>query len=151
MQISPEYVGHTEAKLTELTGEQHAFLQAVPVELPAARRSSEDRQDDGGLRQPLLRLQPQRLPVHRCSPSHPVSAALLASGYANSGSSPPDTCYILSFAVIMLNTSLHNPNVKEKTSLQCFISMNRGINNGANLAAELLTVSRRATSLLHCC
>lgn len=66
---------------------------------------------------------------------------------ANSGSFPPDTCYILSFAVIMLNTSLHNPNVKEKTSLQCFISMNRGINNGANLPAELLTVSRRASSL----
>ncbi|KAG7256923.1 hypothetical protein CRUP_027382, partial [Coryphaenoides rupestris] len=25
-----------------------------------------------------------------------------------------DTCYILSFAIIMLNTSLHNPNVKDK-------------------------------------
>ncbi|XP_075871828.1 cytohesin-2-like [Nelusetta ayraudi] len=50
-----------------------------------------------------------------------------------------DTCYILSFAVIMLNTSLHNPNVKDKPSLHCFISMNRGINNGANLPAELLT------------
>merc|ERR1719495_1911534 len=24
-----------------------------------------------------------------------------------------DTCYVLSFAVIMLNTSLHNPNIKE--------------------------------------
>lgn len=50
-----------------------------------------------------------------------------------------DTCYILSFAIIMLNTSLHNPNVKDKPSLQYFISMNRGINNGADLPAELLT------------
>lgn len=25
-----------------------------------------------------------------------------------------DACYILSFAIIMLNTSLHNPNVKNK-------------------------------------
>ncbi|XP_023698463.2 cytohesin-3-like isoform X2 [Paramormyrops kingsleyae] len=49
-----------------------------------------------------------------------------------------DTCYILSFAIIMLNTSLHNPNVKDKTTLERFISMNRGINNGGNLPDELL-------------
>lgn len=49
-----------------------------------------------------------------------------------------DTCYILSFAIIMLNTSLHNPNVKEKPPLERFISMNRGINNGGNLPEELL-------------
>ncbi|KAG7491461.1 hypothetical protein MATL_G00003910 [Megalops atlanticus] len=50
-----------------------------------------------------------------------------------------DTCYILSFAIIMLNTSLHNPNVKEKTTLERFISMNRGINNGGDLPSDLLT------------
>ncbi|KAK1878080.1 Cytohesin-3 [Dissostichus eleginoides] len=50
-----------------------------------------------------------------------------------------DTCYILSFAIIMLNTSLHNPNVKDKPSLQRFISMNRGINHGEDLPTELLT------------
>ncbi|KAM3597128.1 uncharacterized protein V6R79_000206 [Siganus canaliculatus] len=50
-----------------------------------------------------------------------------------------DTCYILSFAIIMLNTSLHNPNVKDKPSLQRFVSMNRGINNGEDLPTELLT------------
>ncbi|KAG7505111.1 cytohesin-4-like isoform X1 [Solea senegalensis] len=49
-----------------------------------------------------------------------------------------DTCYILSFAIIMLNTSLHNPNVKDKPSLQRFVSMNRGINNGDDLSTELL-------------
>uniref|UniRef100_A0A3Q0SNQ4 Cytohesin 4b n=1 Tax=Amphilophus citrinellus TaxID=61819 RepID=A0A3Q0SNQ4_AMPCI len=51
-----------------------------------------------------------------------------------------DTCYILSFAIIMLNTSLHNPNVKDKTTLERFISMNRGINNGENLPDDLLSV-----------
>ncbi|KAM4597874.1 cytohesin-2 [Polymixia lowei] len=50
-----------------------------------------------------------------------------------------DTCYILSFAIIMLNTSLHNPNVKDKPPLERFISMNRGINNGKDLPDELLT------------
>ncbi|XP_026019855.1 cytohesin-2-like isoform X2 [Astatotilapia calliptera] len=50
-----------------------------------------------------------------------------------------DTCYILSFAIIMLNTSLHNPNVKDKPTLQRFVSMNRGINNGEDLPTELLT------------
>ncbi|KAI5613639.1 cytohesin 4 [Silurus asotus] len=49
-----------------------------------------------------------------------------------------DTCYILSFAIIMLNTSLHNPNVKDKTTLERFISMNRGINNGEDLPNDLL-------------
>ncbi|KAG8446647.1 hypothetical protein GDO86_014192 [Hymenochirus boettgeri] len=49
-----------------------------------------------------------------------------------------DTCYILSFAIIMLNTSLHNPNVKDKPSVDRFIAMNRGINNGGDLPEELL-------------
>ncbi|KAA0713467.1 SEC7 and coiled-coil domain-containing protein 1 [Triplophysa tibetana] len=57
-----------------------------------------------------------------------------------------DTCYILSFAIIMLNTSLHNPNVKEKTTLERFISMNRGINNGSDLPDDLLTVSSQSES-----
>ncbi|CAB1458969.1 unnamed protein product [Pleuronectes platessa] len=49
-----------------------------------------------------------------------------------------DTCYILSFAIIMLNTSLHNPNVKDKPSVERFISMNRGINDGGDLPEDLL-------------
>ncbi|XP_077380822.1 cytohesin 4b isoform X1 [Festucalex cinctus] len=50
-----------------------------------------------------------------------------------------DTCYILSFAIIMLNTSLHNPNVKDKSTLERFVCMNRGINNGRDLPADLLS------------
>uniref|UniRef100_A0A6I8S620 Cytohesin-2 n=1 Tax=Xenopus tropicalis TaxID=8364 RepID=A0A6I8S620_XENTR len=49
-----------------------------------------------------------------------------------------DTCYVLSFAVIMLNTSLHNPNVRDKPGVERFISMNRGINDGGDLPEELL-------------
>ncbi|PRD24997.1 UNVERIFIED_CONTAM: Cytohesin-1 [Trichonephila clavipes] len=49
-----------------------------------------------------------------------------------------DTCYVLSFAIIMLNTSLHNPSVKEKPTVETFITMNRGINNGGDLPRELL-------------
>lgn len=51
-----------------------------------------------------------------------------------------DTCYVLSFAVIMLNTSLHNPNVKDKPSAERFIAMNRGINDGGDLPEDLLKV-----------
>lgn len=40
----------------------------------------------------------------------------------------------------MLNTSLHNPNVKDKTTLERFVSMNRGINNGEDLPSDLLSV-----------
>ncbi|KAL9929412.1 cytohesin steppke isoform 1-T5 [Glossina fuscipes fuscipes] len=49
-----------------------------------------------------------------------------------------DTCYVLSFAIIMLNTSLHNPSVKDKPTVEQFISMNRGINNGGDLPRTLL-------------
>lgn len=49
-----------------------------------------------------------------------------------------DTCFVLSFAIIMLNTSLHNPSVREKPNLEKFISLNRSINNGQDLPRELL-------------
>lgn len=57
----------------------------------------------------------------------------------------PDTCYVLSFAIIMLNTSLHNPNVRDKPPVERFISMNRGINEGGDLPEELLRVRHRRT------
>lgn len=60
-----------------------------------------------------------------------------------------DTCYVLSFAIIMLNTSLHNPNVKDKPTVERFIAMNRGINDGGDLPEELLRVSRARAASLH--
>ena len=50
-----------------------------------------------------------------------------------------DTCYVLSFSIIMLNTALHNPSVKDKPTVDKFISMNRGINSGGDLPRELLS------------
>jgi len=50
-----------------------------------------------------------------------------------------DTCYVLSFSIIMLNTSLHNPSVRDKPSVESFISMNRGINDGKDVPSPLLT------------
>lgn len=69
-------------------------------------------------------------------------------------SSPPDcaadTCYVLSFAVIMLNTSLHNPNVRDKPGLERFVAMNRGINEGGDLPEELLRVRPPLPCLQRC-
>ena len=49
-----------------------------------------------------------------------------------------DTCYIISFSIIMLNTALHNPNVRHKITLEQFIKQNRGINSGNDLPVEIL-------------
>ena len=53
--------------------------------------------------------------------------------------SHPDTAYVLAFALIMLNTDLHNPNVKKKISLDAFVRLNRGVNEGANVPLAVLT------------
>ena len=51
-----------------------------------------------------------------------------------------DTVYILSFSVIMLNTDLHNKNIKEekKMTLAQFLRNNRNIDDGECVSAELL-------------
>lgn len=64
--------------------------------------------------------------------------------------SAADTCYVLSFAVIMLNTSLHNPNVRDKPGLERFVAMNRGINEGGDLPEELLRVRARGRGRPRC-
>ena len=63
-----------------------------------------------------------------------------------------DTAYILSYAIIMLHTSLHNPSVKDKPTVKRFISMNRGINNGGDLPPEFLSVSESIDAIMygHC-
>jgi len=50
----------------------------------------------------------------------------------------PDTCFILSFSIIMLNTALHNPNAKMKITVEQFIKQNKGINSGRDLPADML-------------
>ena len=49
-----------------------------------------------------------------------------------------DTCFILSFSIIMLNTALHNPNVKMKITSEQFIKQNKGINSGRDLPPDML-------------
>jgi hypothetical protein len=54
---------------------------------------------------------------------------------------------VLSFAIIMLNTSLHNHNVRDKPTAERFVAMNRGLNEGGDLPEELLRVSLGCSSL----
>jgi len=52
-----------------------------------------------------------------------------------------DVAFILSFSIIMLNTDLHNPAIKEERRMtrDGFIRNNRGICDGQDLPEELLT------------
>ena len=52
-----------------------------------------------------------------------------------------DTCFILAFAVIMLQTDLHSPNIKpeKKMTQEAFVKMNRGISvDGGDLPSDFL-------------
>ncbi|KAJ1613408.1 sec7 domain-containing protein [Cryptosporidium canis] len=49
-----------------------------------------------------------------------------------------DTIFILSYSIIMLNTDLHNTQVKNKMSIDDFIKNNKGINNGKDLPRDFL-------------
>jgi brefeldin A-inhibited guanine nucleotide-exchange protein len=50
-----------------------------------------------------------------------------------------DCAYVLAYSVIMLNTDLHNPQIKKRMKKEEFIKNNRGINDGKSLPEELLT------------
>jgi brefeldin A-inhibited guanine nucleotide-exchange protein len=52
----------------------------------------------------------------------------------------PDTAFILAFSIIMLNTDLHNPAIKEERKMNKpgFISNNRGISSGKDLDDHFL-------------
>ena len=65
----------------------------------------------------------------------PFLVALLPLNLASLSS---DTAYVLAFSLIMLNTDLHNPSIKQKITKEGFIKNNRGINNGQSLPDEYL-------------
>ena len=52
-----------------------------------------------------------------------------------------DVAFILSFSIIMLNTDLHNPAIKEERRMtkDGFVRNNRGLCDGQDLPEELLT------------
>ena len=83
------------------------------MELQASGGGPENRPHDGSVRFPLLPAQPWGLPV-------------------------TDTCYVLSFAIVMLNTSLHNHNVRDKPTAERVVTLNRGIHEGRDPPEELL-------------
>lgn len=49
-----------------------------------------------------------------------------------------DSIHILSYSIIMLNTDLHNPEVKTKMTMDQFIRNNRGINNEEDFPRDML-------------
>lgn len=49
-----------------------------------------------------------------------------------------DTAYILAYSVMMLNTDLHSPQVKNRMTLDGFVRNNRGIDDGKDLPHEFL-------------
>ena len=49
-----------------------------------------------------------------------------------------DAVYVFAYSLIMLTTNLHNPNIKDKMTLQQFLVSNNGINNGDNLPGDFL-------------
>ncbi|XP_065179259.1 IQ motif and SEC7 domain-containing protein 2-like isoform X2 [Sycon ciliatum] len=51
----------------------------------------------------------------------------------------PDTCFILAFSTIMLNTDLHNASVKKHMTKDEFIRNNRGIDDGKDLPTDFLS------------
>ena len=54
-----------------------------------------------------------------------------------------DSAYVLSFAVIMLNTDLHSPQIKKKMSLEEFVKLGKGINTEIEISpAELARLYR---------
>jgi hypothetical protein len=50
-----------------------------------------------------------------------------------------DTAFVLAYSIIMLNTDLHNRQVRKKMTVEQFVSNNRGIDCGNNLPPEYLT------------
>ncbi|KAE8231539.1 hypothetical protein CF326_g3440 [Tilletia indica] len=47
-----------------------------------------------------------------------------------------DAAYVFAYSVIMLNTDAHNPQIKNRMTLQDFLKNNAGIDNGQNLPEE---------------
>jgi Sec7-like guanine-nucleotide exchange factor len=49
-----------------------------------------------------------------------------------------DAAFILAYSIIMLNTDLHNRQVKKKMTKDQFVNNNRGIDEGADLPRDYL-------------
>jgi brefeldin A-resistance guanine nucleotide exchange factor 1 len=63
-----------------------------------------------------------------------------SDGSTPEGVADRDAVYVLTYAIIMLNTDQHNPNVKSQNRMSCtdFARNLRGVNNGSDFAPEYL-------------
>ena len=55
------------------------------------------------------------------------------------GIADKDAAYVLAFQVIMLNTDLHNPSVKNKMTIESLTRSLRGVNDGGDFSPEFLS------------
>ena len=80
-----------------------------------------------------------RLPGEAQKISRFLEAFAEAYFAANPGSvADADAAYVLSYSIIMLNTDQHNPQVKNKMTLDQFVRNNRGTNGGKDFPRETL-------------
>lgn len=49
-----------------------------------------------------------------------------------------DAVYVLAYSVIMLNTDLHNPQIRKRMTIEDYQKNLRGVNNGADFSSEFL-------------
>lgn len=70
---------------------------------------------------------------------------VFANGYYDVNSGPDDelfdssdAIFVLSYAIMMLNTDLHNPNVRRHLTRDEWLGMNKGVNGGKDFPAEFL-------------
>ncbi len=77
-----------------------------------------------------------------CNPGHVLdnTGQCVCECTANHILTHTDTAYVLSYAIIMLHTSIYNPSVRDKPTVDSFVRMNRGINNGSDLPRDFLEV-----------
>lgn len=128
--------GLSKTAIGDYLGEREDFNVEVLKEY-VTLHDFKDKQLDVALRQFLwsFRLPGEAQKIDRMMESFASHYCLCNPGvFSNT-----DTCYVLSFSIIMLNTSLHNPSVRDKPSVDSFISMNRGINDGKDVPSPLLT------------
>ena len=126
----------SKTKIGEYLGENEPFNLAVLKEFAAAQ-DFKDMSFDKALRSYLWSF---RLPGEAQKIDRMMDA--FAQRFCDCNTkifSSKDTCYVLAFSVIMLATNLHNPAIKQKQTVESFISMNRGIDNGKDIDPELLT------------
>jgi len=130
-----ETEGLNKIKIGEYLGEHHEINLQVLKEF-VALHTFENKRLDAALRDFLwsFRLPGEAQKIDRMMEAFATRYCLFNPDYFKS----VDACYVVSFSIIMLNTSLHNTNVKDKITMDGFVRMNKGVNDGGDLSTEML-------------